>query len=105
MSEPDIGHAGSSHFDEMTGLLYLEQQLDDMHSKIVAEHAAVCPACRELLRVLKNETVWLRDAIVADDESIPARLVGAPVRTMIPCPGYILLPLIKINPLKRWLQQ
>lgn len=84
MNEPDIGHAGSSHFDEMTGLLYLEQQLDDMHSKILAEHSAGCPACRELLRVLKNETVWLRDAIVADDETVPVRLVAVPARSMAP---------------------
>ncbi len=83
MSQPDIGHTGSPHFDEMTGLLYLEQQLDDLHSKMIAEHAGACTTCRELLRVLKNESVWLREALLADDESIPARLV-APARTIAP---------------------
>ena len=82
MSQPDIGRTGNPHFDEMTGLLYLEQQLDDMHSKMLAEHANACATCRELLRVLKNESVWLREALVADDEPVPARLVGAPTRSI-----------------------
>ena len=83
MNQPDIGQTGSPHFDEMTGLLYLEQQLDDMHSKMIAEHANTCPTCRELLRVLKNETVWLRESLV-EDEPVPARLIAAPARSMAP---------------------
>jgi cytoskeletal protein CcmA (bactofilin family) len=80
----DIGHTESPHFDEMTGLLYLEQQLDDEHSKAIAEHANACPSCRELLRVLKNESVWLRGALVVEDEPIPARLVAVPARGAAP---------------------
>lgn len=84
MTQPDTGqHAGrneSPHFDEMTGLLLLEQQLDDEHAKAVTEHANTCASCRELLRVLKNEAVWLRGALTADDEPIPARLIAAPAR-------------------------
>lgn len=84
MSQPDTGQSGSPHFDEMTGLLYLEQQLDDLHSKAIAEHTNSCATCRELLRVLKNESVWLREALVADDEPVPARMVAAPARSMAP---------------------
>ncbi|HKQ85994.1 MAG TPA: polymer-forming cytoskeletal protein [Candidatus Acidoferrales bacterium] len=82
MSQPDISHTGSPHFDEMTGLLYLEQQLDDLHSKMIAEHANACATCRELLRVLKNESVWLREALVADDEPVPVRFAAAPARNI-----------------------
>jgi len=84
MSKPDIGQTESPHFDEMTGLLYLEQQLDDIHARAIAEHANTCASCRELLRVLKNEGVWLREAITLDDEPIPARILGAPERTRSP---------------------
>lgn len=84
MSKPDIGQTESPHFDEMTGLLYLEQQLDDIHARAITEHANTCASCRELLRVLKNEGVWLREAITLDDEPIPARILGAPERTRSP---------------------
>lgn len=84
MNKPDIGQTESPHFDEMTGLLYLEQQLDDAHAKAITEHAHTCASCRELLRVLKNESVWLREAITAEDEPIPARMLGAPERTRSP---------------------
>jgi cytoskeletal protein CcmA (bactofilin family) len=84
MTDVDHGQTGSPHFDEMTGLLYLEQQLDDEHSKLVEQHESTCASCHELLRVLKNESVWLRGAITADDEPIPARLVGEPAKTKTP---------------------
>lgn len=84
MNKPDIGQTESPHFDEMTGLLYLEQQLDDAHAKSIMEHANGCASCRELLRVLKNESVWLREAITTDEEPIPARMLGAPERTKSP---------------------
>ncbi|HTZ73328.1 MAG TPA: hypothetical protein VMB47_05375 [Candidatus Aquilonibacter sp.] len=80
MTQQENGPAPSPHFDEMTGLLYLEQQLDDVHSKTIEEHANTCSSCRELLRVLKNESVWLREAVMAEEEPIPARLVGEPER-------------------------
>ena len=67
-----------SHFDEMTGLLYLEGQLDADHSEGVRTHAAGCAECRGLLRALQTESVWLRESLEADDESVPAHLVQAP---------------------------
>ena len=70
-----------THFDEMTGLLYLEQQLDDGRSKAMEAHAQACANCRELLRVLNNESVWLRGAMASDEEPVPARLLGVPERS------------------------
>ena len=69
-----------NHFDEMTGLLYLEQQLDAAHAQDVRAHAASCQDCRSLLRALELEGVWLRQSLEADDESVPAHLVQAPER-------------------------
>jgi cytoskeletal protein CcmA (bactofilin family) len=69
-----------NHFDEMTGLLYLEQQLDAAHAQEVRVHVAGCNECRSLLRALELEGVWLRQSLEADDESVPARLVQAPER-------------------------
>jgi cytoskeletal protein CcmA (bactofilin family) len=67
-----------SHFDEMTCLLYLEGQLDADHAEGVRTHAAGCAECRGLLRALQTESVWLRESLEADDESVPAHLVQAP---------------------------
>ena len=52
-----------SHFDEMTGLLYLELQLDAEHARDIAAHAASCAECRELLHALETEGVWLLSLI------------------------------------------
>jgi cytoskeletal protein CcmA (bactofilin family) len=68
------------HFDEMTGLLYLEGQLDAGHASEVAAHLGSCTACSELLHALETEGVWLREALTADDESIPASVIAAPER-------------------------
>jgi cytoskeletal protein CcmA (bactofilin family) len=68
------------HFDEVTGLLYLERQLDEGRAREVSTHLASCVACRELLRALESEGVWLRQALLAEDEPIPARLIAAPER-------------------------
>ncbi len=68
------------HFDEMTGLLYLEGQLDPAHVGIVSAHLSSCAGCRELLHALETEAVWLREALTADEESIPARVIAAPER-------------------------
>jgi cytoskeletal protein CcmA (bactofilin family) len=73
-----------NHFDEMTGLLYLEQQLDASHAQEVRVHVAGCGECRNLLRALELEGVWLRQSLEADDESVPARLVQAPERGSTP---------------------
>src|SRR5271155_3977368 len=69
-----------NHFDEMTGLLCLEGQLDAAHAQEVRAHAASCAACRELLHALESEGVWLRKALEEDEESVPARLMEAPAR-------------------------
>jgi cytoskeletal protein CcmA (bactofilin family) len=66
-----------SHFDEMTALLYLESQLDADHARDIAAHAASCEECRELLHALETEGVWLRESLVAEDESVPAHLTEA----------------------------
>ncbi|HUA00817.1 MAG TPA: polymer-forming cytoskeletal protein [Candidatus Aquilonibacter sp.] len=73
----------AEHFDEMTGLLYLERQLDAERARAVEAHVAACLSCRELLRALENEAVWLREALVSDDESIPARVLAEPQRGTI----------------------
>lgn len=68
------------HFDEMTGLLYLEGQLDAARASEVAAHISSCAACSELLHALEAEGVWLREALTATDESIPASVIAAPER-------------------------
>jgi cytoskeletal protein CcmA (bactofilin family) len=73
-----------NHFDEMTALLYLEKQLDADHANEVAAHVATCSECRELIGALEREGVWLRQALDAEDEAIPARLAGAPERGSVP---------------------
>ncbi|MGD1210538.1 MAG: zf-HC2 domain-containing protein [Candidatus Acidiferrales bacterium] len=69
-----------SHFDEMTGLLYLEGQIDADRAREVSAHLASCGSCRELLHALEKEGVWLREALTAEEESIPARVIAAPKR-------------------------
>jgi cytoskeletal protein CcmA (bactofilin family) len=67
-----------NHFDEMTGMLYLEGQLDRDHAEQIRAHSASCAECRGLLHALQTESVWLRQSLEADDEPVPARLVHAP---------------------------
>ena len=88
MSQPDDMIRRSDdrlddHFDEMTGLLYLEGQLDADHARGVSAHVAACGSCRELLSALEKEAVWLRESLVSDDESIPAHLIAEPKRGAI----------------------
>jgi cytoskeletal protein CcmA (bactofilin family) len=73
-----------NHFDEMSCLLYLEGQLEPDRAREVAEHAASCAGCRDLLRALKTEGVWLRQALGAEEDSVPARLMEAPERGSAP---------------------
>jgi cytoskeletal protein CcmA (bactofilin family) len=70
----------ASHFDEVTGLLYLEGQLDDGRARAISTHAASCSACNQLLHALERESDWLRDSLKAEDEAIPAHLIAAPER-------------------------
>jgi cytoskeletal protein CcmA (bactofilin family) len=69
-----------NHFDEMTALLFLEGQLPEDRRGVFQSHLASCPECRELVRALKNEDVWLRNSLTEPDEMVPARLVHAPER-------------------------
>lgn len=71
----------ANHFDEVTGLLYLEGQLDEDRAKEVAAHVASCAPCGQLLRALESESVWLRESLTLDDEPIPAHLIAAPERS------------------------
>ncbi|HVB85071.1 MAG TPA: hypothetical protein VNK23_00190 [Candidatus Dormibacteraeota bacterium] len=75
-------NGNDSHFDEMTGLFYLEGQLDAEHAHDTAQHLEECASCRALLRSLQREGDWLREALTTDDEMIPARLMAAPGRNM-----------------------
>lgn len=68
------------HFDEVTGLLYLDGQLDAGQAREVAAHLASCAECSRLLHALGKESVWLRDALVAQEEPVPARLAAPPGR-------------------------
>jgi cytoskeletal protein CcmA (bactofilin family) len=69
-----------NHFDEMSCLLYLEGQLEKDRAREMADHSATCAGCRALLRALQTEDVWLREALSAEEESVPARLMEAPER-------------------------
>ncbi len=73
-----------NHFDEMTALLYLDGQLDDAPAQEVQSHAAMCPECRELLRALEMESIWLRESLQAEDELLPERLLKPPRHGMAP---------------------
>ncbi|HEX4004482.1 MAG TPA: polymer-forming cytoskeletal protein [Candidatus Acidoferrales bacterium] len=92
MSEPDdslnrfdqrFDDHFDDHFDEMTGLLYLEGQLDSDRERALSAHLSGCGSCRALLGALEKEAVWLRESLVSDDESIPARLIAEPHRGSI----------------------
>lgn len=69
-----------NHFDEMTALLLLEGQLPADRAEEVQSHAATCAQCRNLVRALQNEDVWIRDSLAEPDEPIPTCLVHAPER-------------------------
>jgi cytoskeletal protein CcmA (bactofilin family)/anti-sigma factor RsiW len=70
-----------SHFDEITGLFYLEGELDARREREVSTHLSVCAECRTLLQALQRENIWLRESLAAQQEALPARLAGAPGRS------------------------
>jgi cytoskeletal protein CcmA (bactofilin family) len=70
-----------SHFDEMTGLLYLEGQLEAETETEVSTHLSSCAECRSLLQALQKESIWLKEALAGENELIPARLMEAPGRS------------------------
>jgi hypothetical protein len=62
--------------DEVTGLLYIEGQLEAAPAREVVEHLEHCPACRQLLDTLKRESLLLRSSLTEADEPLPARLLA-----------------------------
>ena len=73
-----------THFDEMTCLLYLEGQLERPRTLELEAHAGECAKCRVLLRALERESRLLAQALVEEDESVPARLLAPPARERVP---------------------
>ena len=69
------------HLDEMTGLLYVEGQLDRTRAQEVSTHADGCAACRTLLRALERESRLLTRAMFEEEEPLPARLTFLPGRS------------------------
>src|SRR6202790_701548 len=64
------------HLDEMTGMLYVEGQLERSRAQQVSAHAQDCPSCRTLLRALERESRLLTRAMLEEDEPLPSRLAA-----------------------------
>jgi cytoskeletal protein CcmA (bactofilin family) len=64
------------HLDEMTGMLYVEGQLDRQRAQQVSAHSQECPSCRTLLRALERESRLLTRAMLEEDEPLPSRLAA-----------------------------
>ena len=64
----------ANHVDEVTGLLYVEGQLETADARGVVAHLEQCSACRLLLDSLKRESLLLTQALAEQDEPLPARL-------------------------------
>jgi len=64
------------HLDEMTGMLYVEGQLDRNRAQRASAHAQDCPSCRTLLRALERESRLLTRSMLEEDEPLPSRLVA-----------------------------
>src|ERR1700720_4000979 len=64
------------HLDEMTGMLYVEGQLDRQRGQQVSAHAQDCPSCRTLLRALERESHLLTRSMLEEDEPLPSRLAA-----------------------------
>jgi anti-sigma factor RsiW/cytoskeletal protein CcmA (bactofilin family) len=73
-----------SHFDEITGMLYLDGQLDRERAAELRAHAAACDSCRALLAALERETGLLREALLEEEEPVSARLLERPLREPVP---------------------
>ena len=65
----------ANHVDEVTGLLYIEGQLESAAARDVVAHLDRCSACRRLLDTMKRESLLLRQALTEEDEPVPARLL------------------------------
>src|SRR6202022_2109114 len=64
------------HLDEMTGMLYVEGQLDRDRAQRASAHAQDCPSCRTLLRALERESRLLTRSMLEEDEPLPSRLAA-----------------------------
>lgn len=64
------------HLDEMTGLLYVEGQLERPRAQQISTHAQDCPSCRTLLRALERESRLLTRSMLEEDETLPSRLAA-----------------------------
>jgi hypothetical protein len=65
-----------NHVDEVTGLLYIEGQLEQAAARGVVAHLEQCRSCRQLLDALKRESLLLSHSLTEEDEAVPARLVA-----------------------------
>jgi cytoskeletal protein CcmA (bactofilin family) len=65
-----------NHVDEITGLLYIESQLEPAAARGVVAHLEHCGPCRQLLDALKRESLLLSHALTEEDETVPARLLA-----------------------------
>ena len=65
-----------NHVDEVTGLLYVEGQLEQAAARGVVAHLEQCGPCRQLLDALKRESLLLSHALAEDEETVPARLLA-----------------------------
>ncbi|HTP89289.1 MAG TPA: zf-HC2 domain-containing protein [Bryobacteraceae bacterium] len=66
----------TSHVDEVTGLLYIEGQLEPAAAREVVAHLERCSPCRRLLDTLKRESLLLRAALTEADEPLPEKLAA-----------------------------
>lgn len=73
-----------THFDEMTCLLYLDGQLDSLKARELELHTRSCIPCRALLAALQRESALLHQAMLEQEESVPARLLSPPGREGVP---------------------
>lgn len=73
-----------NHFDEMTCLLYLDGQLDSRKAGEFERHTRSCAPCRALLSALQRESALLHQAMIEQEESVPARLLAPPGREGVP---------------------
>ena len=64
------------HLDEMTGMLYVEGQLERQRAQQVSSHAQDCSSCRILLRALERESRLLTRSMLEEDEPLPSRLAA-----------------------------
>ncbi len=90
-----------SHFDEMSCLLYLDGQLDNLKSKEFELHTRTCAACRALLAALQRESALLHRAMLEEEESVPARLLAPPGRERVPW-GWISLAFASLGAFTLW---